>query len=149
MGRTPGDGQLSPMDAPRASHAEIPLAHLEAGSVAPHRREHARCRVELDVSLGSDHNFYAGFVENLSVGGVFVATHALRAIGEDVEFTVHLPGGMGSVHGVGEVRWIREYSDRSNVPPGMGVRFVELQPGGIESIQQFLSSRDPLFFDDE
>jgi uncharacterized protein (TIGR02266 family) len=120
-----------------------------AVQITEHHREHARCRVELDVSLGSDHNFYAGFVENLSAGGVFVATHALRAIGEVVEFAVHLPGGMASVSGVGEVRWIREYSDRNNVPPGMGIRFVELQPGGLESIETFLTSRDPMFFDDE
>jgi hypothetical protein len=51
-------------------------------SVAPmadggHRREHSRFHVDLDVTVGSDHNFYAGFAENLSAGGVFIATHKL------------------------------------------------------------------------
>ena len=38
------------------------------------RRRDPRYGVELDVTLESDHNFYAGFVENLSVSGIFVAT---------------------------------------------------------------------------
>jgi uncharacterized protein (TIGR02266 family) len=113
------------------------------------RREHPRYKVELDVSLGSDHNFYVGFVENLSSGGVFIATHMLKSVGEVFELTVHLPNSTDAVCGVGEVRWIREYSERSNVPPGMGVRFISLEAGAEKLIEDFLARREPMFFDDD
>lgn len=113
------------------------------------RRINPRYKVELDVSLGSDHNFYVGFVENLSTGGVFIATHMLKAVGEVFELTVHLPNSQTAVRGLGEVRWIREYSERSNVPPGMGVRFIKLEPESQKLIEEFLSKREPMFFDDD
>jgi len=116
---------------------------------ASQRRKHARYKVELDVSLGSDHNFYVGFVENLSSGGVFIATHMLKTVGEVFELTVHLPNSTEAVRGVGEVRWIREYSERSNVPPGMGIRFISLEAGAEKLITDFLSHREPMFFDED
>ncbi|HYO96562.1 MAG TPA: TIGR02266 family protein [Polyangiaceae bacterium] len=112
------------------------------------RREYQRFSVDLDVSLGSDHNFYAGFAENLSAGGVFVATHLLRPVGEKMEICVHLPDG-AEVRAVGEVRWIRVFNADSDMPPGMGVRFLELQAGCEAAIERFLVRREPLFYDDE
>jgi hypothetical protein len=44
----------------------------------------------LDVALGTEHNFYSGLAENLS-GGVFVATHLLKPIGEVIRATGWLP----------------------------------------------------------
>jgi uncharacterized protein (TIGR02266 family) len=113
------------------------------------RREHARYKVELDVSLGSDHNFYVGFVENMSSGGVFIATHMLKAVGEILELSIHIPSSDAKIIGTGEVRWVREYSERSNVPPGMGVRFLQLESGSLEAIESFLAKREPIFFDDD
>jgi len=114
-----------------------------------HRREYARYKVELDVSLGSDHNFYVGFVENMSSGGVFIATHMLRSVGEVFDLAIHIPSSEAVISGTGEVRWVREYSERSNVPPGMGVRFINLEPGSVEAIEQFLARREPIFFDED
>jgi uncharacterized protein (TIGR02266 family) len=104
--------------------------------------------VDLDVSLGSDHNFYAGFAENLSAGGVFVATHLLRPVGEKVEICVHLPDG-AEVRAMGEVRWVRVFNADSDMPPGMGVRFLELKAGCEAAIEGFLVRREPIFYDDE
>jgi len=114
-----------------------------------HHRSSPRAAVELDVSLGSDHNFYAGFVENLSAGGVFVATHLLRPVGEVIELSVHIPDDDEVITGTGEVRWLREYNESSDVPPGMGVKFLTLADGAEKIIEKFLAQRDPLFFDDE
>lgn len=127
--------------APPSMESESPLNSQRRG--AP------RYKVELDVSLGSDHNFYVGFVENMSAGGVFIATHVLKTVGDVFELAVHLPNSDAVVRGMGEVRWIREYSERSNVPPGMGIRFIRLDPGSQEAIDKFLSSREPMFFDDD
>jgi uncharacterized protein (TIGR02266 family) len=115
---------------------------------ATHQREHSRFAVDLEVTVGSDHNFYAGFAENLSAGGVFIATHQLKPVGSQIELTVNLPDGV-QLRAVGEVRWIRVYNERSDTPPGMGVRFNNLSEASIALIQNFLGRRDPLFFDDE
>jgi uncharacterized protein (TIGR02266 family) len=122
-------------------------------SVAPladaaHRREHSRFHVDLDVTVGSDHNFYAGFAENLSAGGVFIATHKLKPVGSAIELTINLPDGV-QLRATGEVRWIRVFNEQSDTPPGMGVRFNDLADASIALIQSFLARRDPLFFDDE
>jgi uncharacterized protein (TIGR02266 family) len=122
-------------------------------SVAPlsdagHRRGHSRFHVDLDVTVGSDHNFYAGFAENLSAGGVFIATHKLKPVGSKIELTVNLPEGV-QIRAEGEVRWIRVFNERSDTPPGMGVRFNGLADASVALIQKFLARRDPLFFDDE
>lgn len=134
---------------PREQRAEAIFTRLDPEPDAESRRAHSRHGVDLDVSIGSDHNFYGGFAENLSAGGIFVATHMLKPVGEIIEFTIHLPGCPTPVRGHGEVRWIRDYNERSNVPPGMGIKFVDLEPGSIETIERFLRHRDPMFFDDE
>lgn len=112
------------------------------------RREHSRFHVDLDVTVGSDHNFYAGFAENLSAGGVFIATHKLKPVGSKIELTINLPDGV-QLRAEGEVRWIRIFNELSDTPPGMGVRFANLADASVALIQSFLSQRDPLFFDDE
>jgi uncharacterized protein (TIGR02266 family) len=112
------------------------------------RREHSRFHVDLDVTVGSDHNFYAGFAENLSAGGVFIATHKLKPVGSQVELTINLPDGV-QLRAIGDVRWIRVFNEQSDTPPGMGVRFTDLADASVALIQSFLERRDPLFFDDE
>ncbi|HEY8942932.1 MAG TPA: TIGR02266 family protein [Polyangiaceae bacterium] len=119
-----------------------------AESAGARVREHLRYKVDLDVSLGSDHNFYSGFAENLSVGGVFIATHLLRPVGERVEICIHLPDG-SEIRAHGEVRWVRVFNADSDTPPGIGVRFSELEPGSERAIERFLHEREPIFFDDE
>jgi uncharacterized protein (TIGR02266 family) len=113
-----------------------------------HRREHSRFSVDLDVTVGSDHNFYAGFAENLSAGGVFIATHKLKPVGSKIELSVNLPDGV-QVRALGEVRWIRVFNETSDTPPGMGVKFLDVSGEAVSSINTFLARRDPLFFDDE
>jgi uncharacterized protein (TIGR02266 family) len=114
-----------------------------------HRREHARFKVDLDVNLGSEHNFYAGFAENLSAGGVFVATHLVKPVGSQIELSIKLADSEAVIRGTGEVRWIREYNEASDTPPGMGIRFTSVDPGATDAIEAFLASREPLFFDDD
>ena len=123
------------------------LSIAPLADVSP-RREHSRFHVDLDVTVGSDHNFYAGFAENLSAGGVFIATHKLKPVGSQIELTINLPDGV-QLRAIGDVRWIRVFNEQSDTPPGMGVRFTDLADASVALIQSFLARRDPLFFDDE
>jgi uncharacterized protein (TIGR02266 family) len=128
------------------SEASIrPVVPEEDGA---HRREYSRFSVDLDVTVGSEHNFYAGFAENLSAGGVFIATHNLKPVGSKIELSINLPDGV-QMRAMGEVRWIRVFNEASDTPPGMGVRFSEISPEAVASIDAFLARREPLFFDDD
>jgi uncharacterized protein (TIGR02266 family) len=91
-------------------------------------------RAELKVEVGIDDSmdFYVGFVENVSPGGIFVSTYRLLPIGSEIALTFVLPDQSTLfVHGV--VRWLRDPADRveSEVSPGMGVQFTDL--GDIDS----------------
>jgi len=82
------------------------------------------------------------------VGGIFIATHQLKPVGSRLEFSVNLPG-REPIKGSGEVRWVRVYSEASNVPPGMGIKFDQLEPAAVRAIEAFLAQREPLFYDED
>lgn len=112
------------------------------------RRASPRAEVETEISFTSDSNFYQGFSEDLSDGGVFVATYDLQPVGTkmDIEFT--LPTGH-IVKTIGEVRWLRQLrDDNPEIRPGMGVQFKQLLPEDEEAINAFLQARSPIFYDD-
>jgi uncharacterized protein (TIGR02266 family) len=113
------------------------------------RREHTRHRVDLDVTVSSDHNFYTGFIENMSTGGIFVATHKVKPVGERLAFSITLPDSKQPITGEGEVRWVRLYSEDSNVEPGMGLRFTEISAQNVHRVQTFLAQREPIYYEDD
>jgi uncharacterized protein (TIGR02266 family) len=107
-----------------------------------------RLEVILAVSVESESNFYAGFTENLSECGVFVATHAPLEIGSTVELSLKLPENE-TIRARGTVRWLRPHAESSSMVPGMGVRFDRLSSHDSARIQAFCEARAPMFFDDE
>ncbi len=109
----------------------------------PERRQ-TRYEVDLQVTVDSQHNFFAGAATNLSASGIFVATHIVQPIGTRVDFTVHL--GDRLVKGVGEVRWIRPADYEAGEPAGMGILFVDLDPEDDIAVKEFLLSRNPLVY---
>ncbi len=109
-----------------------------------------RFDLEVKVDLESDHNFYTGLTQNISAGGLFIATHQLRRIGDYIKVKFSLPGQPTSISVNTEVRWIRENSllHRFDGSTGMGVRFIDLTAEASHAIQAFLESRDSLYYDD-
>ena len=85
----------------------------------------------------------------MSASGLFIATHTLRTIGEQIEFSIRLGESEDTLKGVGVVRWIRQYSESSDTPPGMGLSFAQIEETSRRRILEFLRTREPLFFDDE
>lgn len=122
---------------------------VEQAPDSKNRRGATRFKVELTVSMSSAHNFYQGFAENLSTGGVFVATHQARPVGEEIELSIHLGQDEDPIHATGRVCWVRDYSEESDVSPGLGVKFTSLSDEDEKRVLKFLESREPIFFDDE
>ena len=107
-----------------------------------------RVEIMLAVSIESESNFYAGFTENLSECGIFVATHAPLKLGSSVDLSIALPHE-DPIRARGTVRWLRPYSEANETVPGMGIRFDRLSMRDAERIHEFAKARAPMFFDDE
>ena len=114
-------------------------------------RASERFDLEVKVDLESDHNFYTGLTQNISAGGLFIATHHLRRIGDLITLKFTLPGSEKQISVDTEVRWIRENSAlmRAHAGTGMGVRFINLSAEAKAAIDAFLQSRESLYYDDE
>jgi uncharacterized protein (TIGR02266 family) len=111
------------------------------------RRTQLRFVVSLDISLRSESNFWVASANNISEGGVFVATRELKPIGSQVEITIRLPAPHGLIWTLGEVRWIRETPAGAEAPLGMGIRFDSLSKEAQIAIHEFLGRRLPISID--
>ncbi|MFH1130391.1 MAG: TIGR02266 family protein, partial [Pseudomonadota bacterium] len=121
----------------------------EADISGEQRRECVRFPAKIEVSHNSEHNFFTGFMENMSTGGIFVATYGLMEIGERIEINFTVPGYEETVIALCEVRWVREYNPYSEDGiPGMGLKFLELDEKAKPAIEKFICRRDPIFYDD-
>ena len=115
-------------------------------SVVPSsRRRNQRLQLELELEFKEDTHFYAGITQDLSQGGVFVATYRLLAVGTLLWLAFDLPDGT-HVRTRGEVRWIRGEQDGS-LRPGMGVAFVDLPEPSLRAIEAFCRERAPLYIE--
>ena len=126
-------------------------ASIHAPNAEPQQRAAERHDVEVAVDLESDSNFYTGLTQNISTGGLFIATHQIKRVGEHIHLKFSLPGATRPIECDTEVRWVRENSSlhRTDSAPGMGVRFLNMSAADAETIQNFLDSRESLFYDDE
>ena len=98
--------------------------------------------------MESEHNFYTGLTQDLSNGGLFVATHNIRPIGEHVHLHFTLPTSRDPIEAMTEVRWIRSAAvPGGGGEAGMGLMFLQLQPQAKEAVRAFLKKRESLFYD--
>ena len=129
-----------------ASASAAPM--LQPGMVE--NRQHPRVPLAVEVELEGETNFFVGFSQDISAGGLFVCTYMTRPVGDCFPLVFTLPGHPTRIHALVEVAWVREYADGRDLapcaPPGMGLRFVGLETGAQDAIARFLQRRQPLFF---
>jgi uncharacterized protein (TIGR02266 family) len=114
------------------------------------RRTAPRIELEVEVGMETDHNFYTGLTQDISSGGLFVATGIAYSVGDLMTIRFTLPGRKEPIVAEAEVRWVRDSRFmRTDSPEGIGLRFVSLTPEATTSIAAFLERRDSLFYDDE
>ena len=118
---------------------------VQAERSAAERRVHQRVCLEAEVTGFSETNFFTGFTEDISEGGLFVATHCPPEVGSRIEVAVKVAEGESMVL-AGEVAWHRGQGSDLD---GCGVRFVDLsdeQSAALRGLLQRLD-REPLFYD--
>lgn len=98
--------------------------------------------LEIEVAIECDGTKRVGFTENMSTGGVFVATYLSAAQGSKVVIALTVRGAKGSetVKLAGEARWQRPSS--SERWPGVGVKFDDSGPEHESRMNKLLSLRD-------
>jgi uncharacterized protein (TIGR02266 family) len=136
-----------PLSATTRSTSPTPASHRPLSSGIS--RQQPRAGLSVEVGLETESTFYTGWSGNLSDGGIFVATHLVQAIGSRVELTFALPGDDELIRATGAVRWVREFQEANDVPPGMGIRLEPLSDKDMDRIHRFVAARPPLFFDDD
>jgi len=112
-------------------------------------RRHRRVTIAAEVHLESDSNLYAGITNNVSQGGVFVATSKLLAKGTVLDLEFSIPDAGPPIRTTAVVRWLREDLDDIEGPPGMGVQFVELADRTRNRLERFIELRDTLYYDED
>ena len=137
----------SPTPAQRARGPAVDLMALidEELEDEPKQRP-ALTRVEVNVSLVSEHNFYVGATRRVDSGGVFIATAMPPPVGTRLQVRLGLADGR-KLDLEGEVSFVREKSAiTGRQPSGCGVRLHGLPGWAIDSIDRFVLARQPVVY---
>ncbi len=98
----------------------------------------------LRARLDDGAKVFFGYAKNLSTSGIFIATVNPRGMGEqfDLELTLPAPSGLRIACRC-EVAWQRPYSARSDLDPGMGLRFLALPEELAAALAAWVEGEDP------
>lgn len=111
-------------------------------------RAHPRVPLSVEVSLESENNFFTGLTDNISEGGVFVATHTPPERGTRVEFELVLSED-ARFPIKGEVCWTRDVAaSTEGAPPGCGIRWVSISDAALRAVMRFIRERGTIFYED-
>jgi hypothetical protein len=103
-------------------------------------------RVEVNVSLVSEHNFYVGPSRRMDSGGVFIATAMPPPAGTRLQIRLGLADGR-KIESEGEVAFVREKSATiGRQPTGCGVKLLNLPGWAVDAIERFIQARQPIVY---
>jgi uncharacterized protein (TIGR02266 family) len=125
--------------------AAVEAERLAKEEEEANRRRSIRLALHANVTMKSETNFFAAMTENISDGGVFVATLSPPEIGEKVKLQISVEGEGGVVVN-GVVRWLRTSEDGYS---GCGIQFVNLSSQAEQALSSLVGAieRDPLLAD--
>ena len=93
------------------------------------RRKAQRILINLEVDYTCEDTFLFAYITDLSALGIFIRTTSPEPAGTHLNMRFTLPGEEDALEAEGEVIWINSFrpGDLSNLNPGMGVRFIDLE----------------------
>ena len=111
------------------------------------RRDLVRLGFTATVDVLTPSTFWTGFTENISEGGLFLATAEPLRIGDEVAITLGIEGDP-PIELTGVVRWLRLSQGPNGPAPGAGVQFVGMNEETSLRIHRFMETRrEALFYD--
>jgi uncharacterized protein (TIGR02266 family) len=109
------------------------------------RRRRARLGCEFEVEFLGDSHLIAGLTQDISEGGVFVATYQALPLGTVVSLGLELPSGRVVVQGA--VRWRRDGVEDSELRPGLGIQFIDLHPQTVAVLTEFCRAHPAHYYE--
>jgi len=145
--RPPALTDLDTPPPPRPPRANVDLmALIDEELVDEPRNRPQVTRVEVNVSLVSEHNFYVGASRRVDSGGVFISTLLPPPTGTRLQIRLGLADGR-RIDLEGEVVFIREKSAISGrQPAGCGVKLFNLPGWAVDAIDRFVAARPPIVY---
>ena len=125
--------------APSAVAAPPPAAAPAPPAIEPPRsRVFPRLRTRLRVSWATARKFLVAYSDNISLGGVFIATDKPPAMGEVVELSLDLPDGEAPARTHAQViqRTTADEAKRAGRTAGAGLQFI----GGDDEFRRRLDA---------
>jgi type IV pilus assembly protein PilZ len=108
-------------------------------AVVTNKRADERYQVSIPVDCSTLHMFISNHVNNISRGGLFLASDTPLPLNAEVSLVLRLPTAGTSIHATGRVAW--NYDVRkgtSRIVPGSGIRFVEMGPADRATLEAYL-----------
>jgi hypothetical protein len=141
-----GDPLPPPVPPLRPRGAVDLMALIDEELVDEPRSRPVPTRVEVNVSLVSEHNFYVGPTRRVDSGGVFISTMLPPPVGTRLQVRLGLADGR-RLEVEGEVTFIREKNAISGrQPAGCGVKLLNLPGWAVDAIDRFLLARPPIVY---
>jgi uncharacterized protein (TIGR02266 family) len=81
-------------------------------------------------------------VVDLGTGGVFVRTAAPLAVGKRISLDIQVIGEEAPWSAVGRVVWTRDKGEGERRPPGMAVKFIDVDEQVLASIERLVETRE-------
>ncbi|WP_242345572.1 PilZ domain-containing protein [Anaeromyxobacter terrae] len=135
-----------PLAAPRPRSPVDLMALIDEELVDEPRSRPVPTRVEVTVSLVSEHNFYVGPTRRVDSGGVFIATAMPPPAGTRLQVRLGLADGR-RIDLEGEVAFVREKSATiGRQPTGCGVKLFNLPGWAVDAIDRFVLARQPIVY---
>jgi hypothetical protein len=146
--RPPPFEAVARADAParrRAAGVDL-MALIDEELVDEPRSRPIPTRVEVNVSLVSEHNFYVGPTRRMDSGGVFIATAMPPPVGTRLQVRLGLADGR-KIDVEGEVAFVREKSATiGRQPTGCGVKLLNVPNWAVDAVERFILARQPIVF---
>ncbi len=148
--RPPGIADPAGNGRPRAPASPLAgvdlMALIDEELVDEPRQRPVPTRVEVNVSLVSEHNFYVGATRRMDSGGVFIATAMPPPAGTRLQIRLGLADGR-KIDTEGEVAFVREKSATiGRQPTGCGVKLFNLPGWAVDAIERFILARQPIVY---
>ncbi len=110
---------------------------------AQKHRADPRVDVDLEVQYRTAQEFTAAYAENISGGGIFIRTQQPLSLNREMQLRFTLPGIQRTFVVRGLVVWANPSPSRSSFPPGMGIKFMDLDPEVKTIIAGFVEGKLP------
>jgi uncharacterized protein (TIGR02266 family) len=106
---------------------------------ASQKRRSDRLHHELLVAYRTVGGFLTDWATNISRGGLFINTRNPLAVGTTVKLIISLPDAAFPFDLTGRVTRVTPYDNTSNMVPGMGLEFVDVDDAKKNQIETFVA----------